>query len=260
MKNLGARVYGLAAMIMGIAGLIWGDFAVDWMPVPATLPGRTALAYLVGALLLAGGALINLPRKSAWGAGILTALFAAGLVLLDLTRLVTHPLTFAYWDSSAEQLACVAGGLVAYAMCAEIAPSLSSRLKIVGRVTFGICLFSFGAAHFVYPEFTAPLVPNWLWPSQMFWADFTGVAAVAAGLGILSGVLALLAARLLALMYIIFGVFVHAPLLVANPANHRHWIENALNLALVGAALIVAESLVRTGHARAAPLRGGTRS
>lgn len=255
MKNLGARIYGMAAMIMGIAGLIWDDFAVDWVPVPATLPARAVLAYLAGALLLGGGALINWPRRSAWGAAMLTGLFGTGLVLLDLTRLAMHPLEFSYWDSSAEQLACVAGGLVAYARCAEIDPLLSSRLQIIGRAAFGICLFSFGAAHFAYPEFTAPLVPKWLWPGQMFWADFTGAAAIAAGLAILSGLLSLLAARLLTAMYIIFAILVHAPLLLANPASHRHWIENALNLALVGTAWIIADSLAggaRTEHAQTA--------
>jgi uncharacterized membrane protein YphA (DoxX/SURF4 family) len=108
----------------------------------------------------------------------------------------------------------------------------------------------FGAAHFVYPEFTWPLVPKWLPPSQIFWAYATGVAHIAGGLGILSGVMALLAARLLTLMYVIFGILVHAPLLWSAPTNHRHWIENVLNLALVGVAWIVADSLARESTQR----------
>jgi uncharacterized membrane protein len=241
MNRLGARVYGLAAMIMGIAGLVWGDFAAGWIPLPATLPGRTALAYVVGALLLAGGLLINV--RPAWGAGLLTVLFALGLVLLDLTRLVTHLLQFDYWESSAEQLALASCGLVAYAASAQISPELSSRLEQTGRILFGGCLLIFGAAHFVYADYTAALVPKWLPPGQMFWTYLTGGAHIAAGLAILSGVLALLAARLLTLMYVIFGVLVHARLLLANPSSHGNWIENAVNLALVGAAWIVADSL-----------------
>ena len=255
MRDLGVRVYGIAAMIMGIAGLVWGDFAVDWMPVPATLPGRAALAYAVGVALLVGGALINWRRASAWGAAILTVVFALGLVLLDLTRLAMHPLEFGYWDSSAEQLAVAACGLIVYASRAQIASKLSLRLEFAGRIAFGLCLFSFGAAHFVYSHYTATLVPKWLPPGQMFWTYVTGAAPIATGLAILSGVLALTAARLLALMYVIFGLLVHAPLLLRDPANHRHWVENTLNLALVGAALIVADSLAASQRTVDLPAR-----
>ena len=253
MKDLGARIYGLAAMIMGIAGLIWGDFAVDWMTVPARLPGRTLLAYVVGVLLLAGGMLINWRRASAWGAAILTAVLAVGLVLLDLTRLAMHLREFAYWESSAEQLALVACGVIAYAASATMAPSLSARAQRAGRGAFGLCLLAFGIAHFVYAAYTASLVPKWLPPDQMFWTYLTGVAQFAAGVAILSGVLALLAARLLAAMYVIFGILVHAPLLASAPSNHGHWIENVLNLALIGAALIVADSLAAASAAEVAP-------
>jgi uncharacterized membrane protein len=253
MKNLGARVYGLAAMIMGIAGVLWGEFAAGWIPAPATLPGRVALAYIVGALLLAGGVLINLRRTAAWGAGLLTAVFGLGLVLLDLTRLATHLLHFDYWESSAEQLALVAGGLIAFASSARIEPQASARLEQAGRVAFGLCLLVFGAAHFVYADYTAALVPKWLPPSQMFWVYVTGAAQAAAGVAILSGVLALLAARLLALMYVIFGILVHAPTLMAAPTSHRNWVENTINLALLGVAWIVADSLAARKSGASAP-------
>jgi uncharacterized membrane protein len=240
MKDLGARVYGLAAVLMGAATLAWGDFATDWQPVPATLPGRAALVYLVGAILLMGGVLINLRRTAAWGAGVLTALFALGLVLLDVTRLAMHPGEFGYWESSAEQLALTSAGLLAFALLARI----RLRLDSIGRGVFALCLFVFGTAHFVYADYTATLVPHWLPPGPMFWTYATGAAQIAAGLALLSGVLALPAARLLTAMYIVFGVFVHARLLLATPANHGVLVENILNLALVGAAWIVVDSLM----------------
>jgi hypothetical protein len=243
MQNLGARVYGLAAIVMGVAGIVWGGFAVDWMPVPAKLPGRLALAYAVGALLIAGGALINWRRFSYWGAALLTAIFAIGLVLLDVARIPAHWQVFGSWDSSAEQLAVTVGGLVAFAASAPIGRPLASMLTRAGRLIFGVCLLSFGAAHFVYMGDTWPLVPVWLPPSQVFWAYLTGIAAIAAGLALLSGVLALLAMQLLTAMYVIFGILVHARLLIAHPASHGVLIENALNLALVGVAWIMADSL-----------------
>lgn len=243
MKNLGARIYGLAAIHLGILGLLWGEFTAGWFSVPTTLPGRTTLAYVVAVLFIAGGVLINWHRTARFGAAILTVLFTAGLVLLDLTRLAAHLGEFDYWDGSAEQVALVAGGLIAYATRANIPPALSLRVQQASRAAFGLCLFFFGAAHFVYLDHTVSMVPKWIPPGPVFWAWFTALAAIAAGLSLVSGVLALQAARLLSAMYVIFGLVVHVPILMAHPDKHWNWEENALNLALLGAAWVIADSL-----------------
>ena len=52
-----------------------------------------------------------------------------------------------------------------------------------------------------------------------------------------------MAAILLTAMYASFTLLVHGPMLVADPSNHEVWSENALNLALIGAAWVVADSL-----------------
>jgi uncharacterized membrane protein YphA (DoxX/SURF4 family) len=92
---------------------------------------------------------------------------------------------------------------------------------------------------------TAPLVPKWLPPSQEFWAYATGVGHIAAGVAILTRVQARLAAILLTAMYVSFTVLVHVPLLLADSSSHANWAENALNLALIGIAWVVADSLAR---------------
>jgi len=242
MNNFGARVYGLAAFMMGVAGLLWADFATGGLRIPATLPGRMILAYTVSVLLIAGGALIQWRRL--WGAALLAAIFGAGFVLVDLAPLAMHARMFDYWEATAEPLAMTMGGVIAFA-----APS--SRLSRIAIYVFACCLLVFGTAHFVFATFSATFVPKYIPPSQMFWVYFTGIAAIAAGLAILSGILALWAARLLTLMYILFGILVHTPFVLASPAKHPVWIEFMVNLALAGAAWIVADSLA----ARAVPPR-----
>jgi uncharacterized membrane protein YphA (DoxX/SURF4 family) len=101
----------------------------------------------------------------------------------------------------------------------------------------------FGTAHFVYMSLTAPLVPKWLPPNQEFWGYATGIAHIAAGVAILTGVKARLAAVLLTIMFALFSVMVHIPMVIADPHNHWIWNENAVNLALIGAAWVVADSL-----------------
>ena len=243
MQNLGRHIYGLGAIFIGVTGILWDKFAAGWMPPPADLPGYAALAYLVGALLVIGGILINLPRLEAWGAALLAAVFAVGMILLDVTRLATHPLEFGYWESSAEQFVIVACGAIAFAMSANMNPQLSSRIQQVARIVVALSLLIFGASHFVYFKYSQTFVPAYLPPSQAFWVALTGAAAIAAGLAILSGILALLAARLLTLMYVIFGVLVHAPFVWGDPTNHGKWIENDVNLIIIGCAWIVADSL-----------------
>jgi uncharacterized membrane protein YphA (DoxX/SURF4 family) len=92
---------------------------------------------------------------------------------------------------------------------------------------------------------TAPLVPNWLPPSQIFWGYATGIFHIAAGVAILTGVQARLAAVLLTVMFAAFTPLVHVPALLADASSAFNWTENALNLALIGTAWVVADSLNR---------------
>ena len=127
--------------------------------------------------------------------------------------------------------------------CSASARLTSSRAH--GVEVFGVCAILFGGAHFFYMNLTAPLVPQWLPPNQVFWGYATGVAHIAAGVAILTGVQARLAAILLTIMYASFTLLVHGPMFVADHLNHFVWTENAENLALIGAAWVVADSLAR---------------
>ena len=101
-------------------------------------------------------------------------------------------------------------------------------------------------------NFTAPLVPKWLPPTQELWACATGVGHIAAGVAILTGVQARLAAILLTAMFASFTLLVHGPMLLADPSSHVIWSENALNLALIGTAWVVTHSLAWRGAVEAA--------
>jgi hypothetical protein len=71
----------------------------------------------------------------------------------------------------------------------------------------------------------------------------TGICFVLAGLAILSGILDVLAARLLALMFLVFNLVALPPFIFANPHRHAAWGGNAYNLAAVASAWILAASL-----------------
>jgi uncharacterized membrane protein YphA (DoxX/SURF4 family) len=248
--GFGWRVYGLGVMAVGMIGLAWGDF-VPGQPVPKHFPDRTALAYAAAAFMLVAGAAVEWRRTTAWGAAALTAYYALIVVILMNGRLVlAHYAVYGTYEGLAEQLAITAGGLIVYAASAGIDAALAARLTRLGQLVFGLCALIFGGAHFFYMNLTAPLVPKWLPPTQEFWAYATAVGHIAAGLAILTGVQARLAAILLTAMFASFTPLVHLPMLLADPSSHMNWTENAFNLILTGVAWVVADSLAR-------PLRPG---
>jgi len=241
----GRRVYGLGVMALGMVCLAWGDFDLG-QPVPKNFPDRIALAYAAAAFMLVAGAAVEWRRTAAWGAAALTAYYALIVVILMDGRVVlAHYAEFGSYSDIAEQLAIAAGGLIVYAANAKIDAALAARLTRLGQLVFGVCALLFGGAHFFYMNLTAAMVPKWLPPTQEFWAYATGIGHIAAGIAILSGVQAHLAAILLTVMFASFTPLVHAPMLLANPASYMNWTENALNLALTGAAWVVADSLSR---------------
>jgi uncharacterized membrane protein YphA (DoxX/SURF4 family) len=235
----GWHVYGLGVMALGIVGLKSGDFLLG-QPVPKDFPARNALAYFVAAFLLVAGAAVEWRRFARWGAAALTAYYTIIVIILMNGRLLlTQYAVFGTYSGIAEELGIAAAALIIYASRTGGA----ERLTRIGQIAFGICALLFGGAHFFYMNLTAPLIPKWLPPSQVFWGYATGVAFIAAGLAILTGVQARLAAILLTAMLACFAILVHLPMLLADPSSNMNWTEAVINLVLMGAAWVVADSL-----------------
>jgi hypothetical protein len=161
-------------------------------------------------------------------------------------RLVLRNLEiYGAYDSMAEQLAITSGAFILWASLAKLDAATSARFIRIGQIAFGICAIFFGGAHFVYMNLTAPLIPTWLPPNQLFWGYATGVFHIAGGLAIVMNIRARLAAILLAVMYAIFTVFALVPGLLAR-SSFFAWTEIATSMILVGVAWIVADSLAVT--------------
>lgn len=244
-NNFGWRVYGLGVASIGFLGLALHDFVSE--NVPAGFPGRAALIYVVAALLLAAGLAVLWRRMTPWGAAAITAYFAIVVALLmDGPGLLADYREYGPYEGIAEPVAIAAGGLIVYASSANTGAKLAARLIRVGQIVFGICAIVFGGAHFAYMNLTAPLIPKWLPPSQVFWGYATGVAQIAAGIAFISGVQARLAAILLTIMYALFIPLVFVPVLSADPTNHFRWGEAVATLALIGVAWTMADSFARS--------------
>jgi hypothetical protein len=96
----------------------------------------------------------------------------------------------------------------------------------------------------MYHDFVATLVPAWI-PGRLFWAYFTGAAHGAAGLSLLTNVMAPLAATLYGIMLGMFGLLVNG-LRAVNLNKPAEWDSLFVAVALAGAAWIIAGCLRTT--------------
>jgi hypothetical protein len=55
LSSLGIYVYGVAAVSLGLIGLVWRDFATNWQRVQENVPHRETLAYLAAVCEFLGG-------------------------------------------------------------------------------------------------------------------------------------------------------------------------------------------------------------
>lgn len=251
--TVGVAVFAASAIVVGIVGLVWGDFAAVWQPVPAQLPGRVVLAYETALILIASGLGLLWHRSARLCAGVLAFLYFV-FAMLWLPRVAAYPRALGVWNGVFEQLALVAAAITYFAALAL--PNGNRKLQRIARILFGVCLLSFGATHFDALKETATLVPRWLPPSPRFWAAATGVFHIAAGVAIVTNVRAVLASRLFTVMLIGFGVLVWAPRLVANLHVHQVWAGNAINFTLIGAAWLMADSIAAAGTISTTRLEG----
>jgi uncharacterized membrane protein YphA (DoxX/SURF4 family) len=250
-RRVSIQVYGLGAIVLGITGLVWGDFAVVWQPTSIGAPGQSAWGYAVAVIPLLAGLAMQWQRTAYFGALALFVPYCLAIIFFDVPRGFTHPSAFVAWYGVLENLALAAGALIICSYYARIEPATAGRLSTIARVIFGICLIYFGLAHHFYLANTVSMVPAWLPPGQTFWAYATAVGHIAAGIALISGIYARLGAMLLTAMFIVFAILVHAPKVMTDSYNHFAWGENAVNFALIGSAWVIAASIPPMGRTKA---------
>ena len=251
--RVGVYLYSLATVAAGILDLIWGEFDGAHQPIQAFgdhIPGRVILAYITAVCMIAAGTAIPWRRTARAGA-LASALIYLVFAMFWLPRFYAAPHILGFRLSVFigllvgvfMQLIVVAGALIVHASVAAPASSWKQKSSAVARWTFGLGSVFFGLGHLTQIETVARMIPNWMPLGGPFWVVLSGIAFVLAGLAILGEILNVWAARLLALMVLIFEVPVLVPLVFAHPHQHMAWGANAYNLAAAGAIAIFAASI-----------------
>ena len=231
-SKVGGHVFGVATIAFGVITLVWHDYNGWHQP--------RSMVYAAAAALIFGGAAIQFRRTAKAGAAVLAAIYLV-FALQCVPGIVAAPQIYNSWGNFFEQFSLVAGAAILYVRL-SLAWSWETQHRI-GRMLLGICTASFTFEQAIYLHPTANLVPKWFPPSQMFWAMTTTVLFALAAVALLTNRMALLAAGLLTMMVVSFGLLVWVPLAISDPHNHTNWSETAETFAIAGAAWILADLL-----------------
>jgi len=256
--GLGHGLFAIATASLAILSFTYGG-----QSFPAWIPWRETWVYASALLVLAASTGLCFSR-TALPSALTIGVYRAVLAVINVPPILAKPLSVVSWYGFCEALTSLLGAWILYAMLrwqsrGSEMPIASERTVRAARVLFGLTCVFYGWSHFAYADYTASMVPTWL-PDGLGFAYFTGLGHIAAGIGIVVGILPRLAATLEAIMMSLFGLLVWVPSLLAQPrpkwagTPQYQWSELLVTLLLAASAWIVAGSLRnrRWGFASAA--------
>lgn len=269
--KLGVYLYGLATVAFGILDLIWGQFERSHEPIQSLvehIPARQFLAYIAALWMIAAG-LALLWRRSVRAGAVASAIIYSIFVACWLIRFynVIHAagwrvnIVFGFLFSISQAVFLIAPAGILYVSTATDDLLSEEQATAAARWMLGLPPVFFGLAHLIGIRVFATLVPHWL-PFGTAWAALTGIAFLLAGTAICLRKLDVLAARLLALMFLVFEFLVEIPPVFVRLQSQETWGAAVYNLVAIGALWIFAEFVSRrqadsrkAGHAAHRDLR-----
>ena len=235
--GIGHLFFALGFAVIGAICLAARDFLLFQEPVPQGIPWRQTLACVNAALLLVPGLGLLWPPTAKRSALILTGFVALWVIVLQIPKVVAHPLIEGSWLGVGEDTTAVAGGWLIYCAIA----GRSDECVRIARIVFGIALVPIGLSHFFYLKDAVGLVPT-LMPLRSPLTVLGGVGHIAAGLAIAFGVVPRLAATMEAIMETLFTVICWVSAVAVAPTDRQAWVNLCISTALTAAAWAVAES------------------
>ena len=217
--KVGVWLYGFGTVLTGMLALAWRAFDASHQPVTSlgNVPGQYILACLAGIWLVAAGLAMLWRRSERIGAAASAAAYLIFLIMW-LPRYYTGihafgwriPVLLGVSFGVAQQLLLVAPAVIVYASLTPADSRLRAKAIVAARWMLGLPPIVFGLFHLFALHVFASIVPQWI-PFGNFWAASTGIAFLLGGVAICSGIKDVLAARLLALMLLLFETLVEAP-------------------------------------------------
>jgi hypothetical protein len=248
--KVGVWFYALGTVLTGILDIAWRTFDGSHQPIKALgeFPGQNIAACVMGVWLIVAGFAILWRRSTRFGALASAAgylIFVAMWLFQGYAGIHSRGwriglLSIAF--GLGQQLLLVAPAAILYVSFALPDSLCHPRTTAAARWMLGLPSVIFGLLHLVGIRVFATIVPHWM-GFGYFWAAMTGIAFILAGVAICSGIKDVLAARLLAVMLLLFEFLVEIPPIVTRLHDQRTWGAAVYNLAAIGTCLIFADSL-----------------
>ncbi|HLX26390.1 MAG TPA: hypothetical protein VKR05_05310 [Candidatus Cybelea sp.] len=189
-------------------------------------------------MLIVGGVSIVRSRTVSVGAVLLAAAYA--IFAIFWAPRIVYGFAYLGWRGMIGAL----GGIGQEAIViAAVAILYAQRVTRGARWAFGLSTIAFGVAHLSNIADIGRMVPRFVPLGGHVWAVITGIAFILAGIAILSGILDVVAARLLTLMLAVFSALALVPNLVEFLHYESAWGANVYNLTAIGAAWLLADYL-----------------
>ena len=125
------------------------------------------------------------------------------------------------------------------------------KLILFGPLFYAAPVAAFGVEHFTLTKGIASIIPEWI-PWHYFWVYLVGTCFIAAGLSLVTGFQARLAASLLALTFLLFVVLMHIPAWARHPQNRFALTFVLREISFSGGALAFAATLTEKRDERRA--------
>jgi len=242
----GRAIFATAIAGLGVQCLLRGNAVPVLEPVSSSsLP---LIGWITGLVLVAAALLTMLRPTSHYGAAMIAAMLLLWVLLLHAPALASAPTNGGEWTGALETFALSGAAIVLFGLTRGAAgyerepDQLARRASTIGRILYGVSMPGFGVLHFIYVAYTASVIPDWI-PAHDFFAYAMGVAHIASGLSLLTGVLSRLAARLTAAMFGSWVIILHVPRMLAHPDKPGEWTSMLIATSMCGGALLIASAL-----------------
>lgn len=231
MNSFGRRLLALAFAVFGLIYLLHAGFSHTLFPGPPWLAATNpAINAGVGLLFLGAAAVLGLPKASHPFCIGVSVLLLAYTGCLHWTVLIAKPSDPQALTSTCEVLGLAAGCLAAS----------GSGIR-GGRILYGLSLIGLAVQHVRFHAFVAGMVPTW-YPMNAIWPYVTAAGFLVGALSYIAGLQVRLASILLAVMFLLFALTLHAPDVLAHLGSGGRWTGMFVASGFAAGALMFAGS------------------